>query len=509
MKKTIILCLLFIFSFFIIPLSGCKDNTSTITFNTGFSDIKINSITEKIGKNIQEPEKPTKEGFKFISWLKDGEKYEFKTMPNEDIELIAYWLDLSYSEGNLPCMTINLFDKNGDEYSLDLINREDYIDSKISILNTEEQYQLEEVSAGFRGRGNGSWYGAGGKNGYKIKFTNKQSLFGREKNKHWVIIACANFQDSTMYRNYLAYNMAGAVFSNIEYTTNAKWIDVYINGKYNGVYLLCEHVRVDNKRVEIESEYGVEDTGYLIEYDAYATGREEDNYEEGIHYFRIEGVKYPFTVKSPDPQEYLEEISKEEYIKQVNYIKNYIQNVYNAALNHDFETFSSLVDVDSFVDMYLIHELFKNADTGWSSFFMYKKPNGELFAGPVWDFDGTTNIVGRGDRTPQGIYVAQGVMNGSAASANELFIELYKTEGFLTAVKNRWNDISNDIEIFIDEMMNENIYETYKSDIAKNFVLWKNKVQLNAETDWVNDCKILKQWMLDRIEWLNQEWEID
>ena len=486
--------------------------TSTITFNTGFEGVQVESITSDVGEVVTSPEEPVKEGFQFIAWLKDGSIYKFDKMPEEDIELTAYWLDMRYFEGDLPCMSIDLFGEDDEEYNLDLVNREDYIDSKISISNTEEEYEFEEVDAGFRGRGNGSWFGVGGKNGYKIKFKDKQGLFGREKNKHWVIIACANFNDTALFRNYLAYNMANEVFSNIEYTTNAEWIDVYINGKYQGVYLLCEHVRVGDGRVDIESEYNVEDTGYLIEYDAYATGVEGvDNLKiEGVDYFKIEGVKYPFTVKSPDPEEYEDEgLTKEEYMVQVSYIKSYVQNVYNAALNHDYETFANLVDVDSFVDMYLIHELFKNADTGWSSFFMYKKPGGKLFAGPVWDFDATTNINDRGDSSPQGIYVAGDVVNGSELTASELFIELYKTEEFLSAVKARWQNLSEEIEDFIDTKMNEGVYKKYKTSMGKNFVLWNDKIQSNAENEWIRDARVLKNWFRDRIDWLNEEWKLD
>lgn len=479
-----------------------ESSISTITFNTGFEDVKVESISLNVGDDVTTPETPKKDGFVFIAWLKDGVRYSFDKMPKNDIELTAEWLDIGYTEGSLPCMSIDLFGEDGEEYSLNLVNREDYIDSKISITNTEEEYEIEEVDAGFRGRGNGSWFGVGGKNGYKIKFKDKQDLFGREENKHWVIIACANFNDTTLFRNYLAYNMANEVFSNIEYTTNAEWIDVYINGKYQGVYLLCEHVRVGDGRVDIESDYSVEDTGYLIEYDAYATG------EEGVDYFKIDGVKYPFTVKSPDPEEYADErLTKEEYMRQVKYIKDYVQEVYNAALSHDYETFLSLVDIDSFVDMYLIHELFKNVDTGWSSFFMYKKPNGKLFAGPVWDFDATTNINERGDRSPQGIYVAQDVLTGSDYTASELYIELYKTEGFLLALKARWQNLSEKIEDFIDIKMNEGVYKKYKSSMGKNFVLWASQTETEAENTWVNNCRILKNWFRDRIDWLNEEWK--
>ena len=76
------------------------------------------------------------------------------------------------------------------------------------------------------------------------------------------MLACTNFGDDTMLHNFTAFNLAGEVFDDIEYTTNAVWIDVYVNGEYRGVYVLCEHVRVGKGRVDIKSEYGVLDTGF-------------------------------------------------------------------------------------------------------------------------------------------------------------------------------------------------------------------------------------------------------
>ncbi|MCH5350868.1 MAG: CotH kinase family protein [Clostridiales bacterium] len=471
----------------------------TVTFNSGVSGVSIPKAAYAAGEAVTKPT-ANRAGYIVLKWLLDGEPFDFKAMPERDITLKATWLAVT----NLPAVVVDLFDKNGNTVPLGKVTREAYVDSVITLTNTEDKYVLDSLKSSFKGRGNGSW-NEGDKKGYKIKFDKKQSVFGREKNKHWVLIACNNFDDITMSRNYLAYNMAGEVFDGIEYTTPAYWVDLTVNGEYRGVYLLCEHVRVDKGRVDIESEYGVDDTGYLIEYDAYAGG------EEGVDFFRISGVKYGFTVHSPDPEDGKYEaeggITKERFKQQVAYIKNYISRVYSAALSGDYATFSSLVDVDSFVDMYVLHELFKNVDTGYSSFYLYKKPGGLLYAGPAWDFDATTSgATDRGDRSPQGIYVADAVRSGSNYTASELFISLYKTSGFLNAVKARWKVLSPKIRTFLDQRLNDAVYEENKAAMGKNFAKWKYKTQAAAERDWLNDIKALKQWLLDRITWLNSAW---
>ena len=401
---------------------------------------------------------------------------------------------------NLPAMFISLFDENNEKVELSSVNREEYVSSSITITNTEEEYCFNDLQSSFKGRGNGSWWEA--KKGYKIKLDKKTSLFGRTKNKHWVLNACAQADDKTIYRNYLAYNMGSTIFDNIEYTTNAIWIDVYVNNIYQGVYVLCEHVRVDQGRVDIQSNYGELDTGYLIEYDAYAGGIED------IDYFRIDGVKYPFTVHSPDPEEYSTDgnISELEYREQINYIKNYVQNVYNAALQKDFETFSTLADVDSFVDMYILQELFKNSDAGWSSFYLYKKPGGKLYAGPAWDFDFST-IATYDEPFPEGIYIAGTVQQNRPICANELLIALYNTEGFKNLVIQRWQQLSPNIENFINSKMNSTIYNEILYAMSRNLSLWKDVTMGEARNIWLNEVEILKNWFDGRIAFLNNEWK--
>lgn len=197
-------------------------------------------------------------------------------------------------------------------------------------------------------------------------------------------------------------------------------------------------------------------------------------------------------------------------MNQVKYIRDYVSRVYAAALGGDYTTFSSLVDVGSFVDMYILHELFKNLDTGYSSFYLYKKPGGKLYAGPPWDFDATTNFSGfdRGDRSPEGIFVADKIQadHKNDNCTSELYIALYQTTGFRSAVRTRWKQLSPEIKSFLDRRLNDTVYNEYKAAMGKNFARWHGKTQQNAEDDWVRDIKSLKQWLLDRITWLDKTW---
>lgn len=73
-------------------LTGCKEKTYTITFDTLGGSI-INSITINEGETIKDIEYPTKDGYLFVNWLKDGIEYDIENPITEDITLTASWIE--------------------------------------------------------------------------------------------------------------------------------------------------------------------------------------------------------------------------------------------------------------------------------------------------------------------------------------------------------------------------------------------------------------------------------
>lgn len=490
-----------------IKLVAVYDIYTGILFKTTPSSIKLEPLKATEGSRINAPNKvPIITGFVFSGWVKDNKPFIFDRMPNESIILTANYLfvDNHYNQlTTLPKMFINL----EDNYNLGDVDRYNYINAQITI--TSDTFTLSSATAEFKGRGNGSWFGSGPKKGYRIKFDKRESLFGIASNRHWVILAGANFYDTTLLRNSVAFNLANNVFSNIEYTSSAHHVEIYVNGLYQGVYLLAEHVRVDDNRVNIQSEFGMLDTGYLIEYDAYG----EAEGEAGVAYFRVNGYKYPFVMKSPDFEDYLEAgITLEQYKAQVNFIKNYVTTAFSAALSKDLTTFESYVDIDSFIDMYLLHELLKNTDTGWSSFFMYKKPGGKLYAGPAWDFDASMGK-NRGDQTPYGYYVSNQVMQSSDFTASELYINLMQIPEFRFMVLTRWARVSVAYKTYINNFLSTTFINQNRLAFGINFYRWSNQDPSygyystinNAMSIWASDVNALRNWMLQRADWFDNE----
>ncbi len=65
-------------------------NHYTISFDPDGGSA-VDPITQDYGTLVKKPADPTKEGYRFVCWEKDGEEYAFGTMPAEDITLTAVW----------------------------------------------------------------------------------------------------------------------------------------------------------------------------------------------------------------------------------------------------------------------------------------------------------------------------------------------------------------------------------------------------------------------------------
>jgi hypothetical protein len=398
---------------------------------------------------------------------------------------------------SMPVMNIEL------STSLDDVGKVDYVNAKMSISNTSEKYEFSDLEFLFRGRGNWSW--AKEKKGYRIKFDSKQNLFGNCKSKHWAIIA--SYTDITLNRNKMSFELAN-VLDNIYYVTSCVNVEVFINGEYRGVYSLVELPKAEKNKMDIDESYDYVDTGYIIELDAYAITDWQGNPTnaiEGIDYFKITGVKYPFSVKSPDPDDY---VNEEMYRSQVKYISDYFNEMFNAVFNHNLEEFKKYADVDSFVDMYLLDEIIKSTDVGWQSFFFVKEKGGKVYLTAPWDLEFSCGL-NRGDQSYQGMYVSELFDKRlGTKTSSELFINLMLIPEFRLLAKKRLNELKDKLIQSVNKTLDEALlYEdSYNRNYAKFNILG---IKLNVEgaevyklKTWKEHVEYLRSWVINRINWL-------
>lgn len=221
--------------------------------------------------------------------------------------------------------------------------------------------KLEKIS----GRGNTTWYED--KKPYNLTFSQAVDLLGMGAAQKWILLAEAT--NDLNIRNKIVYDFAQKV--GLPYSPDSEWVDLYLNGEYAGLYLLCEKNEVHPERVDIARE-----GSFLI-------SMEEEK--------RLQEQKIPYVSLGTH------QVLRTRYVSMTDEQLREIWMTLTRALSApdgvdsvSGKHWQELIDLNSWVKKYLIEEVFANHDGQRASQYFYMDggdPSGEIFAGPVWDYD--------------------------------------------------------------------------------------------------------------------------
>jgi len=405
-----------------------------------------------------------------------------------------------------------------------ITSRTEYKNCTVTLSNTDKADCFENLSAQLRGRGNSSWNYP--KKSFKLKFDSNRSMLGSaHRAKSWIFIS--NYGDKSLLRNMIAYDMSEKM-SGFDYTVMHEFIDVYINNEYYGLFMLTDKIDVGEGRVDIDKSVSTdpEKTSYIIEIGA---ANPDTPGNKGIDCFSTERdpnrtyyINYPETDDPAyDPDVHLA------------YIEGYINECLAALSKQDWDKICELIDIDSFVDYYLLQELFLNKDAFWRSVHFYKEPGGKLHAGPVWDFDqgvGNANdLYGGGvhDVRPDTDF---GYVNSShkktagspwVACVSTWNRRLLRNEEFVSLLQKRLKEcgpILKDVlkKAETDKTNPNSYYMIYHKAMERNFARW----QIMGYAIWPNTPAIveiktvagqidyMREWLLERYDVLCEHYEV-
>lgn len=218
-------------------------------------------------------------------------------------------------------------------------------------------------------------------------------LLGMPKEADWVLNAC--FGDKSFLREVLSQEMFRKTN---RYAPRTRYVELYLNvdGQplYQGVYILMEKIKRNDNRVKIKKLEEVDTDaakitgGYILQ----VGENEEKKWSSHIPPNDVPLQAPPiFHVEYPKLHEYTNSTSLN---LQFNYIKQYMYNFETALNGPDFKSptlgYRPYLNVDSFVDFFLLQEFTKNSDAWRVSTFLYKdrdSEGGRFTLGPPWDFD--------------------------------------------------------------------------------------------------------------------------
>lgn len=345
---------------------------------------------------------------------------------------------------------------------------------KDEILYDSGEYVKKESGATVKVRGNTS--ARRSKKSYKIKLQKKGDLLARgNKNyndKNWVLI-----RTGSSLNTRIGYWVGELIEQ--DWTPAHNVVNVWMNGKYKGLYILSESVESNDKcRIKIN-----EDEGYIIEADPY---------------WWTEDVSFPsnlisaalrYTFKFPDSDDITEE--------QLENIHNDILLCEEALKNGNYTDY---FDVESFAKWMLGWDILGNEDSAGANMFIVKEDsNSKLKMGPIWDFD----------------HAYKGVEDWSAAHNSSIFYynRLFNAEdpAFHNAYVNLWHKYKNivfpEVLTRIEDLRNSEEGKDFdKSMILENQegIVVEDKTYLEAmEGDLDNMCNYLSNWFVNREQWID------
>ncbi|MDD4355520.1 MAG: CotH kinase family protein [Candidatus Izemoplasmatales bacterium] len=478
----------------IVRVSGVKlRNLVTLTFDTQGGG-ELDSLTFRLGETPKLPS-AKKTGFAFSHWCSDPalqEKIPLGAEIDQNMMLYAAYRGINdIVELDTPILIIHTEDL------APVLSKEDYIAATVTVTNTIDEYEFANNTAGIRGRGNFTWDLE--KKGYRIKFDQRTEMFGEEAAKNWTLIP--NHTDKSLLRNYLALNFATRL-DNIAWSSTARHVELYLNNEYLGLYLLCEQNQVDETRVNIEEGSTDTDTGFFIERDRYAFHEEE--MIEGLDYFTTspsetyiipgDPAAYCYVLKSPESDD-------DNYTSaQFEFIRDYIVMVENAIIAGDYNMFISLCDEGSFIDYFMVDQVFTNWEANrLSSFYMFKDKGGKLKLGPLWDFD---LAVGFSPGQPRNAFVTE----------NYWFMCLMDMPEFKQHFIQRYLELDAQIEAIFEDI--EYTLEAHSLAIHHNFEKWditeviypedyNSQTPMQYLKTYEAHAEFVEQFLSDRVSFLN------
>ena len=352
--------------------------------------------------------------------------------------------------------------------------------SGIKIMGTD--WKLQDMGkSGIRGRGNWTWEKYP-KKPYALKLDNAQKVLGMPPHKRWILLA--------EYRGFIGNPLmfeATRRAPALGWAPRGEFVELVLNGKFEGLYYLCEQIKIDPNRVNIQklkasdTSYPEVSGGYLLEYD--------ELYDEE-HKFLSSGFHLPVQIKSPGDT--LPE-AQFNYIRDfINEMEREIKKIGTGEESH----YKDYLDIDSFADWWLVLETISNYEAYKPrSVKFYKGRDGvdsppgtvcKLKAGPLWD---------------QELFLVDKQFNSKDMY---YFKYLFRDPEFVRIVKERWEVYKGNIlgnsqyQDFVEYM--GDIVTLIKESATRDTALWAN-----GYFTIFSESQDVRNGFLDKIEWMDAQ----
>ena len=399
---------------------------------------------------------------------------------------------LSLKNSDLPIISINTDAqkpiKSKEKYRrCDVIFARDYEEAN-RLSENSTQTKNSRHRARIRGRGNSTWNTFyTNKRSYLLKLDDEMEVFGLPSARKWILQG--NVTDKTSLRNAYSYHLGWTVFQNAGWAPKTQFVNLAVNGKLLGLYLLMEKAEIAPNRIELP----------LTENDDSFLAEVNSRLNRAWNFRSNEGVAFSIREK---------EYAGHEYYRNAEKI---VQNFENVLFSENFKDkstgYRAYIDFDSFVDWYIVNEFTKNHDARFqdSCFLFYSSADKKIHMGPIWDFDIAcgNNKDECGD--PAGLFI----------QSRHWFKRLWEDEFFREKVAERWKECRAQVwesfdwieeqasKLETDATFDDKIWQRFGHPQWPNAPGYKERKTYRAEVDY------MKNWLKTRAAWLDEEWKIE
>lgn len=261
------------------------------------------------------------------------------------------------------------------EVEVTLFDRAEQENSLLDLPTTQSK-------ARFRIRGDSSRFFD--KKNYLLQFidsggeNNPITVMGMPPHHEWALHG--PFLDKTMVRNYMWYNIAGEI---TPYAPNVHYSEVFVNGEYKGLYVMTETIAASKDRVYLKKYgNGQSVTSWIARIDRY-----EETNSKSLNHFSF------YTLRTNENSALSVVYPGKELLteKNIDLIEKDISTFEKALYSYDFRSptngYRAFIDVDSFVDYYILMEFTAQHDMAMKSTYLTKDARTKIKAAPLWDFN--------------------------------------------------------------------------------------------------------------------------
>lgn len=353
------------------------------------------------------------------------------------------------------------------------VDIEDAENCIFELTSSNDQENIEPIKAKIKIRGGKSGVASYPKKGYRLKLSEEKSILGMEKDDDWHLMAM--YLDYPRMRIKTAYELWDSLSSDnpTAISLNSKYVLLYFNGEFQGLYLFTE--KYDRLLFDLDIEQNNVNSSLIFQ-------------PKGKKVFN----NYNFDRWEQDwPNEYEGFYIMEEVL--IN-LTNFILKTNTEEFFDKNSGIFTIFHKNNLIDFFLFNYFIDHRDFWTKNFFLVRNSYPNKFFLIPWDYDGSFGQYG------WNLYDVESNPEEFIKSHNYLLNRLLTNEEFMNETRNRWKYLRE--TLWTDQYILDIIFDIYnkiKFALELDAHIWDPAIKVYFNEDWKNEVKVYFEHLIEYI----------